>query len=174
MHLPNLPALERWSSMKVHWTYDQSPGVSLLPAPASVWLTPPPAAVQQTEAVTLSYPYLFTWMQHSCIFTKVNAVGHEDMPCALLAWPPHLIAACPAPQCPSWQWLLEMNQGLTCLFIIFIYYLLPPCMWMLSSSNPHIPAEPQFKMKVRMALEVIILLVGYSLCSHSSSSFFLR
>lgn len=38
----------------------------------------PTSAVQQTEAVPLPYPYLFAWI-HSCIFSSVDAVGHEDI-----------------------------------------------------------------------------------------------
>lgn len=38
-----------------------------------------PTQKAYTEAVSLAYPHLFTWMQHSCVFAKVDAMSQLGM-----------------------------------------------------------------------------------------------
>lgn len=116
-----------------------------LPHSSPVWCREVAAVVLTQkiylEAVSLAYPYLFTWMQPSCMFADVDAVGQVEMPCAWPAGQPqsHTCLLCYTVPLLTWifrKWILH-------LFICCRIKLSYMCMY--PSFSPHLPAEHHFK-----------------------------
>ena len=63
------------------------------------------------EAVSLAYSYLFTQMQHSCVFAEVDAVGQMEMPCAWLAGPPQSHKCLPCSTVPLLTGIMRKELG---------------------------------------------------------------
>lgn len=157
-----------WVSMFISWektSFSRNPSLHSSP----VWCREVAAVVPTQKiclgAVSLAYLYLFTWMQPSCIFAEMDAVGQVEMPCEWPAGPPQSHTCLPCCTVPLLTWIIRKKLDFSPVHLLQDKALLVCACTHLSAPT----FLQNITLKVWMALEVILLLVVYSAFSLSSS-----